>query len=186
MVPSPDPEDKALYLVANTSRPTGDTRVLAVGVAPCQVCVGRALLASVGVSVDVKPSRAGNAGGAGPLGVLGYQSAGPTHRRHPIQDVRHTDGVQLHHVTDITTHLQTYTGQGAFIVSNAMLQYCSNASDHCSHKLFIPSYMHTIKTCFSTKIVSSLMLNNTKYKENYKVIKKYECFFSSWKHSFLL
>lgn len=90
--------------------------------APCQVRVGRALLASVGVSVDVKTGRAGNAGGAGPLGVLGYQSADPTRRRHPIQDVRHADGVQLHHVTDITTHLQTYTGQGAFIVSNA-IQY---------------------------------------------------------------
>lgn len=75
---SPDPDELPLYLVADTSRPTGDTRVLAVGVAPCQVCVGRALLASVGVPVDEETSGAGNAGGSGPLRVLGYQSAGPT------------------------------------------------------------------------------------------------------------
>lgn len=70
--------EEVSYLVANTSRSTGDTRVLSVGVSSRQVSVGRALLASVGVSVDVKTGRAGNAGGAGPLGVLGDQSAGPT------------------------------------------------------------------------------------------------------------
>lgn len=95
------------HLVADTSRPTRDTRVLAVGVAPCQVCVGRTLLASVGVSVDVEAGRAGDAGGAGPLGVLGNEGADPARRRHPIQDVGHADGVQLHHVADIPTHLQT-------------------------------------------------------------------------------
>lgn len=66
------------YLVADTSGPTCDTCVQAVGVSPCQVSVGRTLLASVGVSVDVKTSRAGNAGGASTLGVLGDQGAGPT------------------------------------------------------------------------------------------------------------
>lgn len=78
MILGPDPGELPLYLVADTSRPTGDTRVLPIGVAPCQVCVGRALLASVGVSVNEETSGAGNAGGSGPLGVLGHQSAGPT------------------------------------------------------------------------------------------------------------
>lgn len=74
----PSNDTPSLYLVAHASGPTGDTRVLAVGVAPCQVRVGRALLASVGVSVDEEPGGAGDAGGAGPLGVVGYQSADPT------------------------------------------------------------------------------------------------------------
>lgn len=67
---------RSRYLVADASRSTGDTRVLAVGVSPSQVRVGRTLLASVRVSVDVKTSRAGNAGGAGMLGILRHQSAG--------------------------------------------------------------------------------------------------------------
>lgn len=99
------------YLVADTSRPTGETGLLAVGVALSQVCVGWALLASVGVSVDEKTSRAGDTRGAGLLGVLGHQSAGPTWWRYPVHGVRHTDGVQLHHVADVTAHLQTPTGQ---------------------------------------------------------------------------
>lgn len=74
--------------------------------APGEVRVGRALLAPVGVSVDVEASGAGDAGGADPLGVLGYQSAGPARRRHPVQNVGHTDGVDLHCVTDVTTNLQ--------------------------------------------------------------------------------
>lgn len=64
------------HLVTDTSWSTRDTRVLAVGLSPSQVCVGGTLLASVGVSVDVKTSWAGNAGRAGTLGILRYQSAG--------------------------------------------------------------------------------------------------------------
>lgn len=101
------------YLVANTSWPTGDTGVLAVGVASCQVCVGRALQASVGVSVDEESGGAGNTSGTRLLGVLGHQSARTTRRRHSIHGVRHTDGVQLHHVADVTANLQTHTGQGS-------------------------------------------------------------------------
>lgn len=73
---------------------------------PSQVCVGRTLLAPVGLPVDEEPGGAGNAGGAGPLRVLRDESAGPARRRHPVQDVGHLDGVDLHRVADVTAHLQ--------------------------------------------------------------------------------
>lgn len=95
----------SLHLVADAPRSTRNAGVLAVGVASCQVSVRRALQAAVGASVDVETSGAGDTGGPGLLGVLGYQSAGPTCRRHSVQDVGDTDGVKLHHVTDVTTHL---------------------------------------------------------------------------------
>lgn len=101
------------YLVANTSWPTGDTGILSVGVAPRQVCVGRALHASVGVSVNEETGGAGNASGTCLLGVVGHQSARATRRRHSIHGVCHTDGVQLHHVADVTANLQTHAGRGS-------------------------------------------------------------------------
>lgn len=101
-----------MYLVADTSWSTRHAGVLSVGVSSGQVRVGRTLQAPVGVPVDVESGGAGHTGGAGPPGVLGDQGADPTRRRHPVQHVGHADGVQLHHVADVPTHLRTHTGTG--------------------------------------------------------------------------
>lgn len=114
--------EAGFYLVAPTCGPTGQTRVLAVGVSPGQVGVGWALLAPVGISVDVKPGRAGDAGGAGTLGVLRDQSAGPAGRRHSVHDVGQTDGVELHHVADVTPHLQTNTDTRGYLMFHLRFQ----------------------------------------------------------------
>ena len=102
-------ETRGVYLVADAAGSTRDTGVLPVGVPSGQVRVGRTLLAPVGVPVDVETGGTGNAVGPGPRGVLRDQGAGAARRRHTVQDVGHADGVELHHVTDVPTHLHTQT-----------------------------------------------------------------------------